>query len=264
MGNKSISTSPLDATFSALSDATRRAILARLALGEATVSELAEPFKLSQPTISKHLKVLERAGLIVQGRDAQRRPRRLLAKPLEDATAWLQGYRNPGTLELTTRGEREIAFRRVFAAPREHVFDAFTRPELLKRWFFGAPGGTLAVCDVALKAGDSFRYVWRSPDGSEMGMGGTCLEMVRPARIVATEKFDQPWYPGAAVGTIIFTEEGGVTVLTQTIRYESQGARDAVLATPIEHGVALGYDRLAELLKSMAEDSPAQKKEAKR
>ena len=78
--------------------------------------------------------------------------------------------------------------------------------------------------------------------------------MERPSRIVATEKFDHPWYPGEAVGTITLTEEGGVTVLTQTIRYESQAARDVVLATPIEHGVALGYDRLAELLKSMLED----------
>jgi DNA-binding transcriptional ArsR family regulator len=87
MGNKKMTSDPLDATFAALADATRRAILARLALGEASVNELAAPFSLSQPTISKHLKVLERAGLITQGRDAQRRPRRLVDKPLEDATA---------------------------------------------------------------------------------------------------------------------------------------------------------------------------------
>ena len=84
---------PLDATFAALADPTRRAILARLAQGEASVLELAEPFSLSQPAISKHLKVLERAGLVSQGRDAQRRPRRLEAKPLAEATAWLERYR---------------------------------------------------------------------------------------------------------------------------------------------------------------------------
>lgn len=83
----------LDATFAALADPTRRAILARLAQGEASVSELAEPFAMSQPAISKHLKVLERAGLISQGRDAQRRPRRLEARPLAEATAWLERYR---------------------------------------------------------------------------------------------------------------------------------------------------------------------------
>ncbi len=83
----------LDATFAALADPTRRAILARLASGEASVMELAEPFAMSQPAISKHLKVLERAGLISRGRDAQRRPCRLEAKPLAEATEWLEGYR---------------------------------------------------------------------------------------------------------------------------------------------------------------------------
>jgi DNA-binding transcriptional ArsR family regulator len=83
----------LDATFAALADPTRRSILARLASGEASVTELAEPFAMSQPAISKHLKVLERAGLISRGRDAQRRPRRIEGKPLAEATGWLEHYR---------------------------------------------------------------------------------------------------------------------------------------------------------------------------
>jgi DNA-binding transcriptional ArsR family regulator len=83
----------LDATFAALADPTRRAIIARLASGEASVSELARPFDMSQPAISKHLKVLERAGLISRGRDAQRRLSRLEAKPLGEADEWLEGYR---------------------------------------------------------------------------------------------------------------------------------------------------------------------------
>lgn len=83
----------LDATFAALADPTRRAILARLALGEADVRELARPFAISQPAISKHLKVLERAGLISRGMDAQRRPRRIEARPLGDANQWLERYR---------------------------------------------------------------------------------------------------------------------------------------------------------------------------
>jgi DNA-binding transcriptional ArsR family regulator len=85
--------SRLDATFAALADPTRRAILARLASGQASVTELAAPFAMSQPAISKHLKVLERAGLVSRGRDAQRRPRRLEAKPLAQATEWLERYR---------------------------------------------------------------------------------------------------------------------------------------------------------------------------
>jgi DNA-binding transcriptional ArsR family regulator len=89
-----VQTDRLDATFAALSDPTRRAILARLARGEATVMELAEPFAMSQPAISKHLKVLERAGLVSRGRDAQRRPCRLEAAPLRDATHWLERYRD--------------------------------------------------------------------------------------------------------------------------------------------------------------------------
>lgn len=85
--------SRLDATFAALADPTRRAILAKLALGQASVSELAEPFEMTQPAISKHLKVLERAGLISRERDAQRRPSRLVARPLAEASEWLEHYR---------------------------------------------------------------------------------------------------------------------------------------------------------------------------
>ena len=88
-----MSAKQLDTTFAALADATRRAILARLALGDATVMELAEPFTMSQPAISKHLKVLERAGLVSRGRDARRRPVKLEAKPMEQAAKWLEAYR---------------------------------------------------------------------------------------------------------------------------------------------------------------------------
>jgi len=92
-GYAPVASERLDSTFAALADPTRRAILARLASGEASVTELAEPFGMSQPAVSKHLKVLERAGLISRGRDAQRRPSRLEATPLAEATTWLVGYR---------------------------------------------------------------------------------------------------------------------------------------------------------------------------
>jgi DNA-binding transcriptional ArsR family regulator len=93
-GYRSSSPDRLDATFAALADPTRRAILARLASGQATVTELAAPFDMSQPAISKHLKVLERAGLVSRRRDAQRRPCRLEARPLKAATDWLENYRS--------------------------------------------------------------------------------------------------------------------------------------------------------------------------
>lgn len=93
MSYQTVNSQRLDATFAALADPTRRAILARLASGEATVNDLAKPFKMSQPAISKHLRVLERAGLITTAIDAQRRPRRIEATPLKEATAWLEKYR---------------------------------------------------------------------------------------------------------------------------------------------------------------------------
>ncbi len=93
MSYQTVNSQRLDATFAALSDPTRRAILARLATGEATVNDLGKPFKMSQPAISKHLRVLERAGLITTAIDAQRRPRRIEATPLKEATAWLEKYR---------------------------------------------------------------------------------------------------------------------------------------------------------------------------
>ena len=99
----------LNATFAALADPTRRAILARLASGEASVMELAEPFDMSQPAISKHLKVLERAGLVVPGQDAQRRPRKLNASPLSEASAWIETYRK----------HWEAAFARLDEVPEE-------------------------------------------------------------------------------------------------------------------------------------------------
>ena len=106
------SPSRLNATFAALADPTRRTILARLAKGDASVSELAEPFAMSQPAISKHLKVLERAGLISRGREAQRRPRRLEARPLREATQWLENYRQFWEAQF---GRLDVLLRRMQA-----------------------------------------------------------------------------------------------------------------------------------------------------
>jgi len=158
---------------------------------------------------------------------------------------------NPKTLTLTTRGDREIVMTRVFDAPRTLVFDAWTKPELLKLWLHGPEGWSLPVCEIDLRVGGSFRYLWRHTNGNEMGMRGVYREIVAPERIVATEKFDEPWYPGEAVGTIVFQERDGQTTLTQTLLYESRAARDGVLKSPMEGGVAQSYNRLAELLASM-------------
>lgn len=153
-------------------------------------------------------------------------------------------------LQITTPSDREIAMTRVFDAPRRMVFDAMTKPELVRRWLLGPPGWTMVVCDIDLRVGGSYRYAWRKDDGSEMGMGGVYREIVRPEKVVSTEVFDQPWYPGEAVGTAVLVEEDGRTTLTTTVRYESQEARDGVLASPMEDGVAASYDRLEELVAS--------------
>jgi uncharacterized protein YndB with AHSA1/START domain len=156
-----------------------------------------------------------------------------------------------GNLKLTTRGEREIVMTREFNAPRRLLFDAFTKPELVKQWLLGPPGWSMPVCEIDLKVGGKYRYVWRQDsDGTEMGMGGVYREIVAPERLVSTEKFDEAWYPGEAVGTIVLSENGGKTSVTQTILYESREARDAVLKSGMEQGLAASYGRLAEMLAS--------------
>ena len=155
------------------------------------------------------------------------------------------------TLEVTTPSEREIAMTRVFDAPRNLVFDAWTKPELLKRWLGVRNGWSLDVCEVDLKVGGAYRYVWRGPDGEEMGMGGVYREIVTPELLVATERFDNPWYDGEALDTIVLVEEGGKTRVTTTVLYESREVRDAVLASGMSKGVGESYDVLEEVLTSI-------------
>ena len=153
-----------------------------------------------------------------------------------------------GSLTITTPSDLEISMTRVFDAPRRLVFDAYTKPELLKRWLGVFGGWELAVCEVDLQMGGRYRYEWRGPGGKEMGMGGVIRELDPPARIVTTEKFDDPWYEGEALGTVTFVEQGGKTTLTMTMRYQSKDVRDAVLLSPMEQGLAASLDKLEELL----------------
>jgi uncharacterized protein YndB with AHSA1/START domain len=158
---------------------------------------------------------------------------------------------NTETLKVTTPSDREIMMTRVFDAPRKLVFEAHTKPELLKRWLGIFRGWSMAVCEIDLKVGGAYRYVWHNTDGREMAMRGVYREIIPSERIVATESFDDPWYEGEAVGTVVLVEEGGRTTLTSTVRYASKEVRDAVLRSPMEQGVAASYDNLAELLPSL-------------
>jgi uncharacterized protein YndB with AHSA1/START domain len=155
-------------------------------------------------------------------------------------------------MKITTPSEREIAMTRVFDAPRRLVFEAVTKPELVQQWLLGPDGWSMPVCEIDLRVGGKYRYVWRRiSDGKDMGMGGVYREIVAPERIVATETFDDPWYKGEAVGTTVLVEQSGKTTLTQTMLYDSREIRDAILKTPMEKGVARSYDRLAEVLQGM-------------
>jgi len=159
---------------------------------------------------------------------------------------------NTGNLKVTAHGDREIVMTRLFNAPRHLVWEAFTRPELVKRWLLGPDGWSMPVCEIDLRVGGSYRYVWRHTDGKEMGMGGVFREIQIPERAVATEKFDEAWYPGEAVGTLVLVEQAGKTTVTQTMLYDSRQTRDAVLKSPMEQGVAASYDRLETLVLSAA------------
>jgi uncharacterized protein YndB with AHSA1/START domain len=156
---------------------------------------------------------------------------------------------DPGTLTVTTPMDRQIVLTRVFDAPRRMVFDAFTRPELLRRWF-GARGWNLVVCEVDLRVGCRWRFVSRGPDGARMGQGGVYREIVPPDRLAYTEVFDDQSYPGESLIGHDFVEQGGRTTLTSTLLYATREGRDTVLRYPMARGVGESYDRLAELLRS--------------
>ncbi len=152
-------------------------------------------------------------------------------------------------LEVTTPTDREIVTTRVFDAPRELVFDAFTKPEIVKRWLLAPEGWSLAVCDIDLRVGGAFRYVWRNgADGQEFVVSGVYTEITRPARVVHTEQIDDPAYPGESLETWTFDERDGVTTFTMTLLYDSVEACNRALASGMEQGNAACYDRLAAVL----------------
>jgi uncharacterized protein YndB with AHSA1/START domain len=155
----------------------------------------------------------------------------------------------PNSFRVSTPGDHEIQVTRDFDAPRALVFDAFTKPELVRRWLLGPPGWTMPLCEIDLRVGGVYRYVWRSEqDGSQMALGGVFREITPVERLVATERFDDAWYPGEALDTTVFVESRGVTKIMITILYESQEARDTARRSGMEHGMAAGYDRLETLL----------------
>lgn len=158
----------------------------------------------------------------------------------------------PESFQISTPSDCEILITRDFAAPRQLVFDAFTKPELVRQWLLGPPGWTMPVCEIDLRVGGLYRYLWRKEEtGTEMGMGGVFREIAAPRLLVATEKFDQSWYAGEAIDTTIFLENGAITRIELTVLYESKEARDTAARSGMDQGMAAGYARLEELLASI-------------
>lgn len=155
-------------------------------------------------------------------------------------------------LIVSLQGGQELFLTRTFQAPRELVFDCFTKPELVKRWLFGPAGWSLPVCECDLRVGGKLRYVWRHPDQGEMGLSGVYQEILRPERIVHTEIFDQDWTGGETLVTTAFAEHNGKTTVTMTVRYASAAAREGALKTGMTEGMSATYDTLEQLLASLA------------
>jgi len=145
--------------------------------------------------------------------------------------------------------DREIVMTRVFHAPRERIFDAFTKPEIVKQWLLAPDGWSLAICEIALHVGGAFRYVWRSAaDGQEFVVSGMFTDVIRPERVVHTERFDDPEFPGESLETWTFEEHDGSTTLTATLLYESKEARNRALEAGTAEQCIASYDRLAAIL----------------
>ncbi|HEX9532950.1 MAG TPA: SRPBCC family protein [bacterium] len=162
--------------------------------------------------------------------------------------------KNSDTLKVTPSGDREIVITRLFDAPPGLVFDALTKPELIRRWLLGPGGWSMTVCTVDLRVGGAYRYVLRNDrNGTEMGWGGTYREIARPERIVHTERFDQPVYPGESVITTVLTEKGGKTIFTARLLFDSKTARDTVLSSGMVRGAAAIWDKLEQVLESQGQ-----------
>jgi uncharacterized protein YndB with AHSA1/START domain len=155
-----------------------------------------------------------------------------------------------GATPFTTPSDREIVMTRVVDAPRRLVWEAWTDSEHVPHWLLGPEGWTMPVCEIDLRPGGTWHFVWRRSDGSEMEMRGLYREITPPERLVSTESWGGDW--PETLNTLILSEEDGKTTITQTVLYPSKEARDAALETGMEEGASQSFDRLAEYLRAIA------------
>lgn len=158
--------------------------------------------------------------------------------------------KNDAALTVTTPSDRELVVTRVVDAPRRLVFEAWTNPEHVSHWMLGPTGWTMPVCEIDLRPGGAWHFVWRRSDGTEMEMRGTYREIAPPERLVSTESWGGNWPD--TVNTLLLSEKDGKTTITLNILYPSKEARDAALKTGMKDGMAESFDRLAEYLRTRA------------
>ena len=229
---------------------------------------------MTGPAVSKHLRVLERAGLVSRSRIAQARPAKLEAAPLEQVADWAEEFRQfwderfdrlddylttmpstreddvmrlpwPATFDVSTPDDATIVVRREFGAPAWRVWRAMTEPEHMVRWL-GNPEFPLTTCEMDVRVGGRYRWVFGSGERS-MGVSGTFDEVDSPARLVSTEQFDD--FPGPSVNTLLLDErDDGRTAMTLEIRYPDRATRDGWVASGMTDGLGQGYSRLDEVL----------------
>jgi uncharacterized protein YndB with AHSA1/START domain len=153
------------------------------------------------------------------------------------------------SLTITADTNCEIVVTRQFNAPRELVFEAYTNPEYVPRWMLGPEGWTMPVCEIDLRPGGAWHFVWRMANGSEMVMRGVYREVTPPSRLVSTESWGGDW--PETVNTLELSEENGLTTMQVTILYPSNEARDAALRTGIREGMGMSYARLEKTLATL-------------
>ena len=148
--------------------------------------------------------------------------------------------------EFTTPSDREVAAIRRFDAPRELVWDCFTRPEHIRRWMTGPDGWSMPECHVDLRVGGKWHFVWQKEGGDRMEMTGEYREVNRPEKLVHTESWGDPW--PETINTTVFTDENGTTLTVATVLFVSREARDKAMETGMEDGWGRSYERLDEYL----------------
>lgn len=261
-------------TLAALADPTRRAILARLAAGEASVTELVEPFAMSQPAISKHLKVLEKAGLISRARSAQFRPSRLEAARLKEVADWVDGFRQHWEAKFdrldaylqtvrqmpkkgrdmaeseSKNSDREIVIERTMNAPRELVWEAWTKAEHIAEWW-GPNGFTTTIYEMKVAVGGVWRFIMHGPDGTDYPNKIVYREIVEPERLVYDHGDDEGNDSQTFRSTVAFADQGDKTGVTMRAVFSTKEARDAAAKFGAIDGGNQTLARLEQHLRTM-------------